>query len=69
MTVALPVLELPRRQVVLRAVIVTGSRRKAAAALGISEHTVRGHLARLYAELGVRSALEAARELGWIDVP
>lgn len=66
--VALPDLT-PRERDVLRLAVDAASNKEMAAALGISVETVKDHLARLYAKLGVRDrvgALQAARRAGWL---
>jgi DNA-binding NarL/FixJ family response regulator len=46
-----------------------GCDKEAAASLGVSRHTVRGHVASLYVKLGAGSRLEAAMLLGWLVIP
>lgn len=55
----------PRQLEVLRARFRLGSRKEAAAALGISDMTARGHIARLCERLGVSNAEQAAYRL-WL---
>lgn len=55
----------PRQLQVLRARFRHGSRKEAAAALGISDMTARGHINRLCQRLGVANAEEAAYRL-WL---
>ena len=55
----------PRQLEVLRARFRLGSRKEAAAALGISDMTARGHINRLCERLGVANAEEAAYRL-WL---
>ena len=55
----------PRQLQVLRARFRHGSRKEAAAALGISDMTARGHINRLCERLGVANAEEAAYRL-WL---
>ncbi len=52
-----------RQLEVLAALGANGSRKGAAAALGVSEHAIRGDLERLYRRLGVGSAIGAAFRL------
>jgi DNA-binding CsgD family transcriptional regulator len=54
---------------VLAAFLRHGSRKCAAAELGISDCTASATLAHLYAKLKVRSRSEAAIALGWLVVP
>lgn len=54
-----------RQLEVLRARFRLGSRKEAAAALGISDMTARGHIARLCERLGVSNAEQAAYRL-WL---
>jgi len=57
-----------RRQVeVLRAYIATGSIKRAAHELGISESTARQHLSGLYRRVGCENAAQAAYRLGASD--
>ena len=55
----------PRQMEVLRARFRLGSRKEAAAALGISDMTARWHLARLCGLLGVSNTEQAAYRL-WL---
>lgn len=55
----------PRQMEVLRARFRLGSRKEAAAALGISDMTARGHISRLCERLGVSNAEQAAYRL-WL---
>lgn len=54
---------------VFAAVCRWGCDKDAARALDISQHTVRGHVAKLYVKLGATSRLEAAMLLGWLLLP
>ena len=59
----------PREVVVLSVYAQTGDYREVAVAMGISRTTV-GHLLGLaYRKLGVSSAIDAFRALGWLRVP
>jgi DNA-binding CsgD family transcriptional regulator len=58
-----------RQLEVLRAVLLVGSIRAAAADLGLSEQTVKNHLRELHTRYGATSTLDVARDLGWVSVP
>lgn len=58
-----------RQLAALRAYLAAGSVKDAARNLGIAPQTMKNHLASVYADLGVGSALEAALTLGWLRLP
>jgi DNA-binding NarL/FixJ family response regulator len=53
---------------VLRSLGRRGYQKGVAGELGISPQTVHSHLATIYRKLGVTTAIEAYRELGWLNV-
>lgn len=59
----------PSHLKVLRALAATGSRKVAAAQLGLSPFTVRAHLNEAYRRLGVDDCISAFRVMGWLTVP
>ncbi len=54
---------------VLRAYVMHGSTRAAGAALGISEQTVKNHLATIRHRLEVTTTLDALLVLRWVRFP
>jgi DNA-binding NarL/FixJ family response regulator len=59
----------PRELEAFAAVCRYGCFKDAGAALGISPHTVRDHMSRLYVKLNVETRVEAAMALGWLVLP
>lgn len=59
----------PRELEVFAAYCRTGTTRRTAAALDVSEQTIKNHLGRLYAALEVPGNMAAATALGWLVVP
>jgi DNA-binding NarL/FixJ family response regulator len=58
------------RQVqVLAACLQAGSRKEAAESLGLSLRTIDRHLSQLYIRLGVDCQTDAAKKLGWLQIP
>jgi DNA-binding CsgD family transcriptional regulator len=62
--------DIPPRQLEAFATYLTrGSQKETAAAMGIRPNTVRQHLNRMYARIGVHDTFGAATKLGWLVVP
>lgn len=60
---------LTARQLQCLAMSLVHGRKMAAAKIGISIHSLKGHMYRLGEQLGTQSAADAALELGWLKVP
>jgi DNA-binding CsgD family transcriptional regulator len=54
-------------QLALRILVEEETQNAVARRLGISHHTVKNQLESAYRRLGVRSAIGAYRELGWLE--
>jgi excisionase family DNA binding protein len=65
----LPIAVTDRQVEALAAYALAGSQKDAGRRLGIQEDSVNKRLHLLYQRLGVASALEAVRVLGWLRVP
>lgn len=59
----------PRQREAVAETIVHGSRKVAAACMGISQTTMRNHLRDAFVKLDAVTIIEAATNLGWINVP
>lgn len=46
-----------------------GDQRLTAEAMGVGTQTVKNHLIRAYAKLGVQTNLQAFRQMGWLRAP
>ena len=59
----------PRQMEALRSFAEMGDQHRAAKRMGISYQTLKNHLRWAYLALGVHSAIDAFRVLGWLRVP
>ena len=59
----------PRQREAVRLTMLLGSQKAACEAMGVSYQTLKNLTTQAYQRLGVPSNLEAAKALGWLDVP
>ena len=59
----------PREHEALRLYAHLGKREDVADAMGVSRHTIRHQLDRAYLRLGVNTATDAFRAMGWLSPP